>query len=203
MARLNHQHRAAVNSSNLVRSSIAIGVLAVLLVVYIVVLFSHPTVAANGCWGEFAPVRADGDRSEFVACLSAASKRFVGGEYVQTKELASMFFTLATGVLVLTISFAEKVVGLETAPRASFNAIVSSWLLLAASILLTGSALALMVRAASIAIESPWADYQRLRPHSTLLFALGVFAFASAIVALMYGVVSSLVQRRRRADEAS
>jgi hypothetical protein len=77
---------------------------------------------------------------------------FLKYDYVETKDLAKAFLTLVSGILVLSITFSEMIVGVSTGGRKARFALAACWVLLICALLSCGLALVLITYAAGEAI---------------------------------------------------
>lgn len=115
--------------------------------------------------------------------LSDAAELFMKFDYLETKDLCKQFLTLISGVLVLSVTFSEKIVATPTAPRWARSALFSCWTLLILSIVACGGALLFIAMAGGEATRA-WKGY----PASAITaykFVIGAgVAFIAALVSL-------------------
>jgi hypothetical protein len=168
------------------------------LTAYVVYALALPMNMAEHCGTGFETIAVSTSEA-FRQCQIDSAKRFVDGHYAETKDLAKAFFSLTTAILVLSLTFSDKVVDVVNATEVAFRATLSCWLLLLASLLLTGGSLSIYARAATIALESPWTNYRDMVPFATVLLSLAVLIFALGLGALIFGGMASLLDKRRRA----
>jgi hypothetical protein len=120
--------------------------------------------------------------------VPTAASRFVEFQYMEVKDLAKQFLTLISGTLVVTVSFADKIVPLDKAGQFPKAMLAGSWLLLVLSFVLTGMGLVGIFFAAVAAREGRVyghaLDYRRLsRPSYHFINAAGLL-FVAALVCL-------------------
>src|SRR4051794_12035044 len=84
---------------------------------------------------------------------------FLKHDYAQTIDLGKAFITLLSAILVLSVTFAEKIINWETAERTSKALLLTCWGQLITAIILCGASLSLTFAAAVAAVhkEIPWA----------------------------------------------
>jgi|GEM_PF-1832404 len=131
----------------------------------------------------------DTDSSDATTGLAKTpAGRFVEFQYAEVKDLAKQFLTLISGTLVLTVSFADKIVPLDKAGHFPKAMLAGSWLLLVIAFALAGAGLVGIFFAAVAAREGrvygrPM-DYRRLtRPSYHAINAAGLL-FVGALVLL-------------------
>jgi hypothetical protein len=117
---------------------------------------------------------------------------FLKYDYVETKDLAKAFLTLVSGILVLSITFSEKIVGVSTGGRKARFALAACWVLLICALLSCGLALVLITYAAGEAIYGgegyltvAWRSWYLMFIAGTLL-AAGLISLAAAGVLSIY-----------------
>lgn len=80
-----------------------------------------------------------------------SARRFLEFDYPETKDLAKQFLTLVSAALVFSVTFAEKVVGLNQ-PR---GLLLGAWAGFLAAIALAGGSLLLIFVAGAYATHQP------------------------------------------------
>lgn len=79
----------------------------------------------------------DWQRAKFMA-------DFLKFDYVEMKDLSKAFLTLAAAILAFSITFSEKIIGFQSAIRASRVMLLVSWCFFITSVILCGIALCLI-----------------------------------------------------------
>ena len=117
---------------------------------------------------------------------------FLRYDYTETKDLAKAFLTLVSSILVVSITFSEKVVGGRSTTRRSRLALSTCWLFLIISLIVCGFALVLITIAAGEAVYGgsgylsiAWRAWYLLMLAGTL-FAAGLLALAIAGIFALY-----------------
>jgi hypothetical protein len=77
------------------------------------------------------------------ACIQAELKSYIDSDYGEVKDLAKAFLTLLTATFLASITFSEKIVRFETAPRISSLSMFVCWGLLLLSIFSCGIGLSI------------------------------------------------------------
>ena len=111
---------------------------------------------------------------------------------MEVKDLAKQFLTLISGTLVVTVSFADKIVPLDKAGQFPRAMLASSWLLLVISFVLAGIGLVGIFFAAVAAREGRVygraMDYRRLsRPSYHFINASGLLFVAALVLHAITG----------------
>ena len=65
-------------------------------------------------------------------------------DYGETKDLLKTFMTLISGTLVVSVAFAEKIIGVKNSDRAARNLLITCWAGLVAALVLCGIATCLV-----------------------------------------------------------
>ena len=114
--------------------------------------------------------------------------RFVEFQYMEIKDLAKQFLTLISGTLVVTVSFADKIVPLDKAGQFSKTMLAVSWVLLVLSFVLAGIGLVGVFSAAIAAREGHCyghaLDYRRLSRPSYHFINIAGLLFVAALICL-------------------
>ena len=87
-------------------------------------------------------------------------EEFIKYNYGETKELAKMFITLLSGILLFSINFSDKVGGIQNAPPYYRFLLLASWSCLLLSIMGCGLALAISWTAARSVL---WSTSREIR----------------------------------------
>ena len=81
--------------------------------------------------------------------MTEAAEIFMKYDYTETKELLKVFMTLVSGILVFSVVFSEKVVGLRNSSISTKYILIASWGLLIFSLLSAGLAMSFIAAAAA------------------------------------------------------
>jgi hypothetical protein len=115
-------------------------------------------------------------------------------DYAETKDLAKAFLTLVSGILVLSITFSEKIVGIPNAARKARLALAGCWVSLICALIACGFALVLITYAAGEAIYGGAGYFAVAWRSWFFMIAAGIF-FVSGLVSLVTAGVLSLYAR--------
>jgi hypothetical protein len=157
-----------------------------------------PLTAASGqpiCDARHADASRD-QIEELISMEGSAAELFLRYDYTETKDLAKAFLTLVSSILVISITFSEKMVGGQSANRRSRLALSSCWLFLIISIIICGFALVLITIAAGEAIYGGTSYLSMasrawyLMIGAGTLFALGLLSLAIAGIFSLYDKTS-------------
>jgi hypothetical protein len=116
-------------------------------------------------------------------------KAFAEFHYAEVKDLAKHFLTLIAGALVLSVSFSDKILPLDSANRLQRLLLAACWLGLLVSFVLAGFGLFMNYLAAEQARGGIIYDYQTdfrtlaRRSYALLDYAAIIFAAALALLA--------------------
>jgi hypothetical protein len=121
------------------------------------------------------------------------SKLFLEFHYPEVKDLAKHFLTLNSGLLVFSVAFAEKIVGLPPVSGLGSRGLLFSWSLLIVALVSCGSGLYVVFLAAeraklSIALRRDMNLGSLVRPCYLLLDLSGI-CFVSGLVILVLSAV--------------
>lgn len=125
--------------------------------------------------------------------LSPEAKLFIEFDYAETKDLAKAFITVVSGVLVFSLSFAEKIVRFENAVAATKATLVGSWVLFFLAIVLGGVGIMLIALAGSFAAYGGDYFWMEYRAHACLIG--GGCLFVLGLASLSISAISSLPTR--------
>jgi hypothetical protein len=85
--------------------------------------------------------------------MDEITKNFLTYDYPKAKDLAKSFLTLIAAILVVSITFSEKIIGFQTATRSKKVFLVMSWVLFFIAIICCGVALVFHYMAVLEAID--------------------------------------------------
>jgi hypothetical protein len=128
---------------------------------------------------------------------------FITYDYAEAKDLLKSALTLISGVLVVSITFGEKVVGLRNAPARARRFLVLAWVGLVLAFIAAGLALALMAITAGALVYGQQVIYGPIRPYHLALGGwLSTFAAGGLFVASLVSMVISAVIAMRVEPQA-
>jgi hypothetical protein len=119
------------------------------------------------------------------------AKNFMTYDYAELKDLCKQFLTLVSGILVFSITFAEKIVGYRAVARWP---LLASWIAFLIAIVLCGLGLGLMALAGGQAVSgAPGEIYRHMESQAVRLsfgaglsFVLGLTSLIVAGVLTMF-----------------
>jgi hypothetical protein len=119
------------------------------------------------------------------------AKNFMTYDYAEPKDLCKQFLTLVSGILVFSITFAEKIVGYRAVARWP---LLASWIAFIIAIVLCGLGLGLMALAGGQAVSgAPGEIYRHMESQAVRLsfgaglsFVLGLTSLIVAGVLTMF-----------------
>jgi hypothetical protein len=129
---------------------------------------------------------------EFSACVERHADLFLTRDLPESKDLAKSFLTLLTAVLVASITFSEKVVGVNQAnwfPRALM---IFCWVCILGAIIACGVGLTAMTIAGGYAAYSPFVAYVALELSALRYFVSAGVAFCLGLASLLIAGVFAL-----------
>src|SRR5262249_51365268 len=101
---------------------------------------------------------------------------FLKYDYPEAKDLCKQFLTLNAGVLVFSLTFAEKVIDFENASPLARRLLFGSWSSLFLSLILCGASLAYISVAAGRVVYGERNDYQMISVRTLVaIVSAGVF----------------------------
>ena len=128
--------------------------------------------------------------------IDSAAEQFMKYDYAETKDLCKQFLTLVSGILVFSITFAEKIVGYKEEGISARWPIVASWASFIVAISLVGIALGLIARAGGSAVNGgPEEFYRNLENLAALFSILGGLSFIVGLLCLVIAGMKTLARR--------
>jgi len=119
--------------------------------------------------------------------METARELFLKHDYSEAKDLCKQFLTLNVGVIVFSLSFADKVIEFSKTSEITRVVLLSSWSCLLASLVGCGIALAYISLAAGQVVYGERKDFQSISVRTIVgvviagaLFVLGLIALAFA-----------------------
>ncbi len=125
--------------------------------------------------------------------MTDEAKAFLSFNYPEVKDLCKQFLTLVSGVLVLSITFSEKILNFQTARLAQRMCLLACWAMLITSLISCGFGLYLIFIAGESANGAIVYDYGRDFKHfAKLSYGLLDFSGISFVAALIMLIATSL-----------
>lgn len=132
----------------------------------------------------------------FRDCLMINAKLYLEKDYEISKDLSKSFLTLMGVLLVASITFSEKIVGLATTSGTARTLMITCWFFLLAAILTCGVGLAFMTIAAGEATYAPLSSYRDLEVSGALMFICAGFSFGGGMVSLLIAGIISIKDQK-------
>jgi hypothetical protein len=124
--------------------------------------------------------------------MSESAQLYMTYPFAVTKELCQEFLTLASGILIFSITFSEKIVDFKSAGRKTRFLMFSIWTLFILSIISCGLALCVLSLAGGHAVYGI-NDYEDLNyTTDKFIIAAGAFFIISLILIVIVGMVESI-----------
>jgi len=137
--------------------------------------------------------------------MLSPAEMFLKYDYPETKDMSKQFLTLIATVLVISITFSEKILHFTEPTKSSKWIVFSSWLSLLLAIIFCGTGLLFVTIAAGAAAYSPknWEEKNRGRVKRAFnmiiaaggLFILGLVFLIWAAIAVTYQDTTSKSQK--------
>jgi hypothetical protein len=127
------------------------------------------------------------------SCIQMEMKSYVDTDYGQISDLAKAFLTLITATFVASISFSEKIVNIQTAPRASSIAMFISWLFLLLAIFACGTGL-VMNLSSIYDLKYNWNSPSVFQSYGLLLFFGSGISFALGLTSMLIAALPNLTK---------
>ena len=127
----------------------------------------------------------------------SVAQLFLKYDYAETKDLAEHFLTLVVSILVVSLTFSEKIVDFRNAARGPRGLMVASWCLMLIAIVSCGLGLVANSIAAGQAVYG--GDY---RGHARLSYAFIIVAGAGFIGSLISLTLAAILSSHAAAKEA-
>lgn len=124
-------------------------------------------------------------------------KLFLDRDYAEAKDLAKTFLTLLSAILVVSITFSEKVVDTANASLLALGAMIVCWIMLLIAIVACGVGLVFIARAANIVLYMPRSDHLPAENWSVGCFVTAGITFVFALLAMSLAGITSLLNKRR------
>jgi len=131
---------------------------------------------------------------DFVICIQRQAALFLSRDVADTRDLIKAFLTLLTAVLVASITFSEKIVGINTASFTTRGLMIGCWLMLLAAIIAAGVALAFMTLASGWATYAPHLRYRIYEYRAVYFLVSAGLAFAIGLALLLAAGILSVIQ---------
>jgi hypothetical protein len=124
--------------------------------------------------------------------LPSYAELFMKYDYAESKDLCKEFLTLVSGVLVFSVTFAEKIIAFSDHRSRGRWTLFGSWISLIVALILGGIGLALLGMAADVAVHAPDLSRILLLENRSVLFMFwgGVFFVLGLILIVLAGALS-------------
>jgi hypothetical protein len=124
--------------------------------------------------------------------LPSYAELFMKYDYAESKDLCKEFLTLVSGVLVFSVTFAEKIIAFSDHRSRGRWTLFGSWISLIVALILGGIGLALLGMAADVAVHAPDLSRILLLENRSVLFMFwgGVFFVLGLILIVFAGALS-------------
>lgn len=131
-----------------------------------------------------------------MLAMNEFAENFFRYDYTETKDLLKSFITLSSGTLVLSVTFSEKIVDYQQAPRHARIVVLVAWLSIATSIVLAGLSLTLIAAAAGKALYGgiPFLDFMSVYELSMASWTLIIAAGVSYICGLFLIIAAAAIR---------
>lgn len=120
------------------------------------------------------------------------AEMFLKYDYSETKDMCKQFLTLITTVLVISLTFSDKIVGFSSATTTSKWMVISSWISFLLALIFCGLGLLFVTMAAGQAGYSKTKNWKRVSDAYRMivaaggLFILGLVLLIGTAVAATY-----------------
>jgi flagellar biosynthesis protein FlhB len=118
------------------------------------------------------------------------SDLFLKYNYPETKDMCKQFLTLVSGILVLSLTFSEKIVDFKNAAAISKWMIISSWISLLLAIIFCGLGLLFITIAAGDAVFIKRKYFQIAQRSYKMIITAGAFFIFGLILLIGTGIIS-------------
>jgi hypothetical protein len=118
------------------------------------------------------------------------SEMFLKYDYPETKDMCKQFLTLITTVLVISLTFSDKIVGFNNASIASKWLVISSWTSFLLAIIFCGLGLLFVTMAAGEAAYNRTKNWKKVNTAYNMIVAAGFF-FILGLVLLIGTAVTT------------
>lgn len=129
---------------------------------------------------------------DFAACVQRHAEIFLARDVPESKDLAKSFLTLLTAVLVASITFSEKIVGVSQASWFPRALIIFCWVCILGAIVACGVGLTSITIAGGFAAYNPFLAYWTLEITAVRYFVAAGLMFCLGLASLLVAGVLSL-----------
>ncbi len=130
----------------------------------------------------------------------SSSEMFLKYDYPETKDMCKQFLTLITTVLVISLTFSDKIVGFTNASTISKWLVISSWTSFLLAIILCGLGLLFVTMAAGEAAYNKTKNRKRVTNAYKMIVAAGGF-FILGLVLLISTAIAATSNDTRNNDK--
>ena len=122
------------------------------------------------------------------------AKNFMAFDYAELKDLCKQFLTLVSGILVFSVTFAEKIVGYRSNARWP---VIASWIAFIVAIVLCGLGLGLIALAGGQAVSGAPSQFYRHMESQAVRLTLGAgLSFVVGLTCLMIAGVLTMFTKK-------
>lgn len=128
------------------------------------------------------------------------SEMFLKYDYPETKDMCKQFLTLITTVLVISLTFSDKIVGFNDASKVSKWLVISSWTSFLLAIIFCGLGLLFVTMAAGEAAYRKTRNWKQVNAAYKMivaaggLFILGLVLLIGTAITSTYGKTADKVK---------
>ncbi len=122
------------------------------------------------------------------------SEMFLKYDYPETKDMCKQFLTLVTTVLVISLTFSDKIINFTNASTASKWLIILAWTSLLSAIIFCGVGLLLITMAAGEAAYNKTKDWRKINRSFKMIVFAGA-AFVLGLILLISTVVTATLSK--------
>lgn len=123
---------------------------------------------------------------------TSEAEKFLKYDYTETKDLCKQILTLITTVLIISLTFSEKIIRFESASALAKWLVIFSWIAFLLAIILCGLGLLIITMAAGEAVYTK--EVNRLKAAKAYrmiiaaggLFILGLILLISTVITATY-----------------
>lgn len=120
------------------------------------------------------------------------AEMFLKYDYPETKDMCKQFLTLITTVLVISLTFSDKIVGFSSASVASKWLVISSWTSFLLAIIFCGLGLLFVTMAAGQAAYSGTKNWKKVNSAYKKIVIAGVFFILGLVLLISTAVAATL-----------
>lgn len=123
--------------------------------------------------------------------IISKSELFLKYDYPETKDMCKQFLTLASAILVVSLTFSEKIIDFSTASTTTKWLIITAWSFLLLSIISCGIGLLLITVAGGDAVYAK-VNYLSIAYQSYKAIIVAGISFVTGLLLLIGAAISSM-----------